>query len=62
VNNIRSTLATVAFTHASLARQGVLRGNLFLRGGGDPTFGSRSFAQSAYGSNAAVEAPAVKRY
>lgn len=32
-----------------LGRRGVWRGDLYLVGGGDPTFGSRSFARSAYG-------------
>jgi D-alanyl-D-alanine carboxypeptidase/D-alanyl-D-alanine-endopeptidase (penicillin-binding protein 4) len=35
--------------------EGVWRGNLYLRGGGDPTFGSRSFTRRAYGAGATVE-------
>jgi serine-type D-Ala-D-Ala carboxypeptidase/endopeptidase (penicillin-binding protein 4) len=35
--------------------QGVWRGDLYLRGGGDPTFGSASFVRRAYGSGATVE-------
>jgi D-alanyl-D-alanine carboxypeptidase/D-alanyl-D-alanine-endopeptidase (penicillin-binding protein 4) len=47
----------------SLDRKGVWRGNLYLRGGGDPTFGSRSFASANYGSGASVEslADALRR-
>ena len=43
---------------------GVVRGDLYLRGGGDPSFGSSSFAERAYGGGGAtVEAIAreVKR-
>lgn len=32
------------------------RGNVYLRGGGDPTFGTRAFARRAYGSDSTVEA------
>jgi D-alanyl-D-alanine carboxypeptidase/D-alanyl-D-alanine-endopeptidase (penicillin-binding protein 4) len=33
---------------------GVIRGDLYLRGGGDPTFGSGSFGQRAYGGGGAT--------
>ena len=33
---------------------GVVRGDLYLRGGGDPTFGSTSFAERAYGGGGAT--------
>lgn len=39
-----------------LGGRGIWRGDLYLVGGGDPTFGSRSFAKSAYG----VERPTVE--
>lgn len=39
---------------------GVYRGNLYLVGGGDPTFGSRRFARRSYGSAASVERLAAK--
>ncbi len=55
-----SSLATTALTGGSLSANGMLSGNLYLRGGGDPTFGGRSFAASAYGSNADVEALAAR--
>ena len=35
-----------------LAEDGVWRGDLYLRGGGDPSFGSRSFTRRAYGGGA----------
>ncbi len=39
--------------------EGVLHGNLYLVGGGDPTFGSRRFARRSYGAGATVEALAL---
>ena len=51
------TLATEVRGDGELAESGVWRGDLYLVGGGDPTFGSRSFAQRAYGApGASVEA------
>ena len=49
-----SRLATMLNGTGTLQTNGTWKGNLYLRGGGDPTFGSRSFA-SAYGSHASVE-------
>lgn len=44
-----------------LGGRGVWRGDLYLVGGGDPTFGSRSFAKSAYGvERATVETLAAQ--
>ncbi len=43
-----------------LVGDGVYRGNLYLVGGGDPTFGSRRFARRSYGSFASVESLAAK--
>jgi D-alanyl-D-alanine carboxypeptidase/D-alanyl-D-alanine-endopeptidase (penicillin-binding protein 4) len=40
--------------------QGVWRGDLYLRGGGDPTFGSARFVRRAYGSGATVEGLAAE--
>lgn len=51
----RGSLATTLIGHGSLTSKGVWKGSIYLRGGGDPTFGSRSFAQRAYGSDASVE-------
>jgi D-alanyl-D-alanine carboxypeptidase/D-alanyl-D-alanine-endopeptidase (penicillin-binding protein 4) len=51
-----ATLATTVLGTGSLGSDGTYSGDLYLRGGGDPTFGSRSFARRAYGSNASVEA------
>ena len=39
----------------SLDEEGIWRGNLYLRGGGDPTFGSGSFTRRSYRSGATVE-------
>jgi D-alanyl-D-alanine carboxypeptidase/D-alanyl-D-alanine-endopeptidase (penicillin-binding protein 4) len=55
------TLATEVRSGAELGEHGVLRGNLYLVGGGDPTFGSASFTRRAYGtSGATVEALAAQ--
>ena len=49
------SLATQLIGHGSLTSKGVWKGSIYLRGGGDPTFGSRAFARRAYGSDASVE-------
>jgi len=46
-------LATSVFATGQLAPGGVWEGNLYLRGGGDPTFGSSSFIDSHYGGEGA---------
>jgi D-alanyl-D-alanine carboxypeptidase/D-alanyl-D-alanine-endopeptidase (penicillin-binding protein 4) len=51
-----ASLATTLLGDGSLNSKGVWKGSLYLRGGGDPTFGSSSFARRAYGSDASVEA------
>lgn len=43
-----------------LLDDGAYRGNLYLIGGGDPTFGSSGFARRAYGSFASADALATK--
>ncbi|MEX1142978.1 MAG: D-alanyl-D-alanine carboxypeptidase/D-alanyl-D-alanine-endopeptidase [Thermoleophilaceae bacterium] len=43
------SLETAVRGDGRLGGRGVWRGDLFLVGGGDPTFGSRSFAERAYG-------------
>jgi D-alanyl-D-alanine carboxypeptidase/D-alanyl-D-alanine-endopeptidase (penicillin-binding protein 4) len=52
---IDASLATSLLGSGSLGPSGAWKGDLYLRGGGDPTFGSRAFARSAYGSDASVE-------
>jgi D-alanyl-D-alanine carboxypeptidase/D-alanyl-D-alanine-endopeptidase (penicillin-binding protein 4) len=52
---VDASLATSLLGSGSLGPNGTWKGNLYLRGGGDPTFGSRAFARSAYGSEASVE-------
>jgi D-alanyl-D-alanine carboxypeptidase/D-alanyl-D-alanine-endopeptidase (penicillin-binding protein 4) len=49
-----SSLATTLLGRGYLREDGVWQGNLYLRGGGDPTFGTRSFNRG-YGSTASVE-------
>jgi D-alanyl-D-alanine carboxypeptidase/D-alanyl-D-alanine-endopeptidase (penicillin-binding protein 4) len=49
------TLGTEVLGTGELDTEGVFRGNLYLRGGGDPTFGSRSFAKKSYGGGATVQ-------
>jgi D-alanyl-D-alanine carboxypeptidase/D-alanyl-D-alanine-endopeptidase (penicillin-binding protein 4) len=53
------TLDTTVLSDGSIAG-GVLSGNLVLKGGGDPTFGSRAFSQRAYGNDASVETLAAQ--
>jgi D-alanyl-D-alanine carboxypeptidase/D-alanyl-D-alanine-endopeptidase (penicillin-binding protein 4) len=51
----KATLATDLVGTGSLRSNGTWKGNLYLRGGGDPTFGSHTF-NKGYGSKATVEA------
>jgi serine-type D-Ala-D-Ala carboxypeptidase/endopeptidase (penicillin-binding protein 4) len=53
------TLGTEVHGSGTVDVHGVWRGDLYLRGGGDPTFGSRSFTRSRYGAGATVEDLAV---
>jgi serine-type D-Ala-D-Ala carboxypeptidase/endopeptidase (penicillin-binding protein 4) len=46
-------LATTVLGTGHLAPGGVWEGNLYLRGGGDPTFGSASFIRAHYGGQGA---------
>src|SRR4051794_25748235 len=48
------TLGTELLGSGTLDDQGVWNGNLYLRGGGDPTFGSRRFVRRNYGGGATV--------
>ena len=45
---------------AGVAEDGIWRGDLYLHGGGDPTFGSRRFTRRAYGTGATVEGLAAR--
>ena len=49
------TLGTEVVGDSELGEDGVWRGDLYLRGGGDPTFGSRRFVTRNYGQGATVE-------
>jgi D-alanyl-D-alanine carboxypeptidase/D-alanyl-D-alanine-endopeptidase (penicillin-binding protein 4) len=49
------TLGTEVLGRGELGEDGIWRGDLYLRGGGDPTFGSRRFATRSYGGGATVE-------
>lgn len=46
-------LTTTVLGSGHLARGGVWEGNIYLRGGGDPTFGTTSFIHSHYGGRGA---------
>jgi D-alanyl-D-alanine carboxypeptidase/D-alanyl-D-alanine-endopeptidase (penicillin-binding protein 4) len=49
------TLGTEVLGSGSQDADGVWHGDLYLRGGGDPTFGSRRFVRRNYGSGGTVE-------
>lgn len=49
------TLGTEVVGASELSEDGVWRGDLYLRGGGDPTFGSHRFVRRYYGRGATVE-------
>ena len=49
------TLGTEVLGTGELDAEGVYRGSLYLRGGGDPTFGSRRFTTRSYGGGATVQ-------
>ncbi len=58
---VEGRLATELRGAGELDEDGIWHGDLYLVGGGDPTFGSRSFAASAYGdSTATVEGLAAQ--
>jgi len=54
------TLNTGVRGDGGLADGGTYRGNLYLVGGGDPTFGSRSFSRRAYRGGGTVDALAAQ--
>jgi D-alanyl-D-alanine carboxypeptidase/D-alanyl-D-alanine-endopeptidase (penicillin-binding protein 4) len=49
------TLGTEVLGSGELDTEGIYRGSLYLRGGGDPTFGSRRFTDRSYGGGATVQ-------
>ena len=53
------TLGTEVRGDGELDEDGIWRGSLYLRGGGDPTFGTKSFARRSYGGGASVERLAI---
>jgi D-alanyl-D-alanine carboxypeptidase/D-alanyl-D-alanine-endopeptidase (penicillin-binding protein 4) len=55
-----STIATSLLGTGTLQPDGTWRGDLYLRGGGDPTFGTAAFTTKGYGSTATVEALAAQ--
>jgi len=56
----QGTLGTEVLGNGVRAPDGVYNGSLYLRGGGDPTFGSRRFVRGNYGSGATVETLAAR--
>ena len=52
---VEGRLATEVRTVGGLDLDGTFRGDLYLVGGGDPTFGSSRFARRAYGAGGTVE-------
>ena len=52
---VEGTLGTEVLGTGELDTEGVFRGSLYLRGGGDPTFGSRRFTRRLYGGGATVQ-------
>jgi D-alanyl-D-alanine carboxypeptidase/D-alanyl-D-alanine-endopeptidase (penicillin-binding protein 4) len=52
---VEGTLGTEVLATGELDTEGVFSGSLYLRGGGDPTFGSRRFTKRAYGGGATVQ-------
>ncbi len=50
-----ATLSTTVWGQGSLSPTGIWTGTLYLKGGGDPTFGSANFAHTAYGGGATVQ-------
>ncbi len=52
---VEGTFGTEVLGSGELDAEGIYRGSLYLRGGGDPTFGSRRFGRRSYGVGASVE-------
>ena len=56
----QARLRTDVYGVGSLSSTGVWDGTIYLRGGGDPTFGSASFDRAAYGTGATVQTLATR--
>ncbi len=52
---VDGTLGTEVLGDGRLDDKGVWRGNLYLKGGGDPTFGSSTYTRRFYGGGATVQ-------
>jgi serine-type D-Ala-D-Ala carboxypeptidase/endopeptidase (penicillin-binding protein 4) len=52
---VEGTLGTEVLGRGELDIEGVFHGSLWLRGGGDPTFGSRRFTKRSYGGGTTVQ-------
>jgi len=48
------TLRTEVLADGAMNRDGILKGDLWLRGGGDPAFGNRSYVRRRFGTSAAT--------
>ena len=51
---VAGRISTAAMSTTPIDASGVHRGNLYLKGFGDPTFGTTAFIRSAYGAGASV--------
>jgi serine-type D-Ala-D-Ala carboxypeptidase/endopeptidase (penicillin-binding protein 4) len=52
---VDGTLGTSVLGDGQLDDNGIWRGSLYLKGGGDPTFGSRTFTRRSYGGGPTVQ-------
>jgi len=52
---VDGTLGTSVLGAGQLDDNGIWRGSLYLKGGGDPTFGSRTFTRRSYGGGPTVQ-------
>jgi D-alanyl-D-alanine carboxypeptidase/D-alanyl-D-alanine-endopeptidase (penicillin-binding protein 4) len=53
---LNATMQTNVYGDGTLEPDGLFVGNLYLRGGGDPTFGDATFIKANYGSGTSVQA------